>query len=190
MAEAGCTGPQCRFVGTGEKFESAALPGECTGTAGYLSEYEIRQIIRMAEYPGETWPDWDIADDEESTEDLYVSEPTFETWYDEDSQSDILVYGGTEWVAWMDDVTKRERVERYKAMNFAGVSDWAVDLSVGCDFTKENENDGEDEGVDPCDLNRSFNDLQDLEQNGADLSNTHSRSSAACSPKRWESTTI
>ena len=54
VAEPGCTGPRCRFVGIGEKHESAAKLGKCTKTAGYLSDYEIRQIIGEYDDP-ENW---------------------------------------------------------------------------------------------------------------------------------------
>lgn len=154
MAEQGCTGPMCRFVGVGSKYESAALPGECTETAGYLSEFEIREIIGMYAYGGE--------EDEDSP----IPEGSFKTWYDEDSQSDILVYDNTEWVAWMDDDTKTARINKYKELNFAGVIDWAVDLAGGRDY--QNLPDEEELAEIVC-PDRSFSDLQDLEQNGGDL---------------------
>lgn len=157
MAEAGCTGPLCRFVGIGEEAASAAQPGTCTETAGYLSEYEIRWIINDYN-SGEYWPEDEPAG----------TEGGFETWYDEDSQSDILVYDQTEWVAWMDTDTKRARVDRYRELNFLGVTDWAIDLAGGFDYT-DDDAEFADDGSDSCDTDLEFSDLQDLEENGGDL---------------------
>ena len=168
MAEPGCTGPRCRFVGIGEKHESAAKPGMCTKTAGYLSDYEIRQIIREYNDP----EDWSADEDmiAENPHMDYVPEGVFKSWYDEDSQSDIVVYGETEWVAWMDTETKRSRVELYKKLNFRGVSDWAIDLAGGHDPTANSDEDAEAVSEVNCDFDLKFSDLQDLENNGGGLS--------------------
>jgi hypothetical protein len=42
--------------------------------------------------------------------------------------SNIMVFDDTEWVAWMDDAMKKYRSESYDSYNFAGTTDWAVDL--------------------------------------------------------------
>ncbi|KAK1780436.1 putative killer toxin alpha beta protein [Copromyces sp. CBS 386.78] len=42
--------------------------------------------------------------------------------------SNMMVYNNTEWVAWMDDDTKAARAAFYDSYNFAGTTDWAVDL--------------------------------------------------------------
>ncbi|KAH7364620.1 putative glycosyl hydrolase, family 18 [Rhexocercosporidium sp. MPI-PUGE-AT-0058] len=45
--------------------------------------------------------------------------------------SDIVVYGGgTEWVSYMKDSTKASRETLYAKYNFAGTTDWAVDLQA------------------------------------------------------------
>ncbi|PLB51186.1 glycoside hydrolase [Aspergillus steynii IBT 23096] len=98
MAKAGCTGPMCTFVGP----ESAAAKGRCTNTAGYIANAEIEEIIK--------------------------ENPTAKTSFDKDSESNILVYNQTEWVAYMDDDIWGLRDLRYAALKFGGVSDWAVDL--------------------------------------------------------------
>ncbi|KAL4997043.1 hypothetical protein BDV10DRAFT_186556 [Aspergillus recurvatus] len=67
MIEAGCTGPMCKYVGP----DSGAAKGECTNTAGYIADAEICRI---------------------SDEDA-----TAETYYDNSSDSNILVYGSAEW---------------------------------------------------------------------------------------------
>lgn len=97
MTTAGCTGEMCTFVGP----ESAAAPGECTATAGYISDAEIKDIISGG--------------------------GNIQQWRDS-SLSNILVYNDTEWVAWMDDDNKKSRISLYEAWNFGGVTDWAVDL--------------------------------------------------------------
>jgi len=101
MTTAGCDGPNCNFVGA----ESQAKPGACTGTAGYISNAEIQNIIN--------------------------TRPVNRQFLD-DSHSDVLVYDNTEWVAYMSPQTKAARTAIYKNYNFGGTSDWAVDLA---DFT-------------------------------------------------------
>ncbi|KAK4098174.1 glycoside hydrolase family 18 protein [Parathielavia hyrcaniae] len=43
MAEAGCWGPRCLF--TGGRYDSGAKKGRCTGTAGYIADAEIAEIL-------------------------------------------------------------------------------------------------------------------------------------------------
>lgn len=50
---------------------------------------------------------------------------------DENSDSDVLVCPQMSWwIAYMSEETKQARMERYREMNFAGISDWAVDLQT------------------------------------------------------------
>ncbi|KAI9374613.1 hypothetical protein BJX61DRAFT_540623 [Aspergillus egyptiacus] len=98
MAEAGCTGPMCKFTGTASI--SSAAPGRCTETGGYISNAEIMEIIQF----GNVNKQW------------------------KEEGSNILVYNETEWVAYMDDEMKAARTEFYDSYNFAGPTDWAVDL--------------------------------------------------------------
>ncbi|KAM7192236.1 hypothetical protein V8F20_008938 [Naviculisporaceae sp. PSN 640] len=104
MAQVGCDGPDCLFTGTNEV--SYAAPGMCTNTSGYISDAEIRQIKKIYDRTGGEYYEY----------------------YDEKSDSDIVVYDNTEWVAFMDYETKERRIQWYKDLNFGGVSDWAVDL--------------------------------------------------------------
>ncbi|UKZ82482.1 hypothetical protein TrVFT333_010271 [Trichoderma virens FT-333] len=113
MAQAGCTGPMCRF--TGSPRVSNAAKGRCTDTSGYISDAEINDIIMFG-----------------NVNKQYT-----------DAGSNILVYNDTEWVAYMDDDTKADREALYASYNFAGTSDWAVDLQEYTDGT------GYDEGYDP-----------------------------------------
>ncbi|KAH7116609.1 putative glycosyl hydrolase, family 18 [Dactylonectria estremocensis] len=111
MAQAGCTGPTCKF--TGSPRVSNAAKGRCTNTAGYISDAEIQDIIDY----GKVTKQWT------------------------DAGSNILVYNNTEWVAYMDEDTKASRAKLYASYNFAGTSDWAVDLQEFVDGTGEEEDD-------------------------------------------------
>lgn len=96
MAQAGCTGPQCLFTGSARL--SNAAKGECTDTAGYISNAEIQEIIDGGGVQ------------------QYVVE-----------DSDIVVYGGgTEWVSYMKDSIKASRETLYAKYNFVGTTDWYV----------------------------------------------------------------
>ncbi|KAL0943521.1 chitinase [Colletotrichum truncatum] len=101
MSDPNCSGPQCTF--TGDHKESFAMKGWCTGTAGYISDAEINGIISSGRFTG-------------------VRKFT------DDTESNIVVFNGNNWVAYMDAANKASRIERYRGLNFGGISDWAVDL--------------------------------------------------------------
>lgn len=98
MTTAGCTGPMCEFTGPG----SGATPGKCTKTAGYIAKAEIDDII--------------------------ANNPSAQKIFDGPSDSNILVYDSTQWVAYMDETTRDTRTSFYKWLNMGGTVDWAVDL--------------------------------------------------------------
>lgn len=98
MTTPGCTGEMCTFTGP----VSGATPGRCTRTSGYLSNSEIREIIK--------------------------NNSNIRRYIDTSSKSNILVYDSVQWVAYMDDDIKDIRKQLYKGLNFAGVSDWAISL--------------------------------------------------------------
>ena len=83
--------------------ESAAAKGRCTDTAGYISMAEIREIIS--------------------------TNPSAEVFTD-NSESTILVYNQTEWVAYMSDEAKLNRTKKFIELNFMGTTDWAVTLDT------------------------------------------------------------
>lgn len=66
MSQAGCTGPDCNFLG--DRLNSPAKKGRCTQTSGYISNAELNEIM-------------DFNDNVKS-------------WHDGDSNSDIIVYDG------------------------------------------------------------------------------------------------
>ncbi|KAK6953668.1 hypothetical protein Daesc_005973 [Daldinia eschscholtzii] len=100
MADPNCSGPMCTFLGSNTS--SQAEPGECTLTAGYISNAEINSIINK--------------------------KPESRTWYDSEVDADFIVYDSTEWASYMTDNTKQSRANRWKSFNFAGTIDWALDL--------------------------------------------------------------
>ncbi|KAL8301705.1 hypothetical protein RB593_000487 [Gaeumannomyces tritici] len=118
LAQAGCDGPMCPYLGT--KNESPAVPGRCTDTAGYISNAEIDEIIMGA-----------------STS---AGAQQVKVWHNGAPNSDMAVYNGDEWVAYMTPTTKGTRRQLWKDMMFAGTIDWATDLQA---FN------GEDEYLDP-----------------------------------------
>ncbi|KAF3401943.1 hypothetical protein F1880_009951 [Penicillium rolfsii] len=80
---------------------SGAYRGICTKTAGYLGNAEI----------------------------AYMNATMSSTYsYLDDSYSNILVFDETQWVSYMDDNNKAVRASLYEAYNFAGTTDWAIDL--------------------------------------------------------------
>jgi GH18 family chitinase len=86
---------------TGTPRVSNAAMGRCTNTSGYISNAEIDEII---------------------------SNGNVKQWKKEGSN--FLVYNDTEWVAYMDEDTKTSRAAFYDSYNFAGTTDWAVDLQT------------------------------------------------------------
>ncbi|SPO00349.1 related to chitinase [Cephalotrichum gorgonifer] len=142
MAKAGCTGANCQY--TGKKNKSPAKKGVCTGEAGYLADAEINQIMLIGDSFGGGEYEW---------------------FHDDDSDSDMLVYDGVEWVSYMDSTTKEGRVDWYKDLNFGGVSDWAVDL--GADRAEKERSDDGGDDIDigdfkTCDWDAEYKSLEDL----------------------------
>ncbi|OBT40386.1 hypothetical protein VE00_10085 [Pseudogymnoascus sp. WSF 3629] len=110
MTTAGCTGPMCTFTGP----LSGAAKGRCTGTAGYISNSEIKEIINRGVNIQKIW--------------------------NVDELTDILVYDSTEWVAYMSAATRETRTAKYKSLNMGGTVDWAIDL--GFDIVDPGNPDG------------------------------------------------
>lgn len=81
--------------------DDSATPGRCTNTSGYISDAEIKEL----------------ADGDDAT-----------SYFDDDSQTDILVYDSVQWVAYMSSDTKDTRKTLYKQLGLGGTTDWAIDL--------------------------------------------------------------
>ncbi|ODA80986.1 hypothetical protein RJ55_03946 [Drechmeria coniospora] len=139
MSKAGCVDPMCTFEG--DRYNSEAMPGVCTGTEGYLSNAEINRIQSV--------------------------QSNVRTWHDH-SNSDIMVYDDTEWVAYMTTTTKNTRRKHWKNHQFAGTIDWAVDLQ---EFTSDDDygGSGDDEkdefdgSTPPSSCDGSYNTLEAIE---------------------------
>ncbi|KAI2999287.1 unnamed protein product [Aspergillus niger] len=136
MTEAGCWGANCTFTGP----ESGATPGECTQTAGYISNYEINEILSAAD-----------------DTDLYSV--TVETYV---SEGDILVYNSTQWISYMTDDTYETRLAYYQGLNFGGTSDWALDLAEDWETGVASDGDETADATPPCDLSLTFDTLDAL----------------------------
>ncbi|EHK17714.1 glycoside hydrolase family 18 protein [Trichoderma virens Gv29-8] len=125
--------PHCTFKGP----NSTATPGECTGTAGYIANAEIEEIINM---------DFD------------------DTRVDYDPVSDTtMVFYGSNWVAYMPAESKANRTAIYKAANLGGVVDWAVDLQEYTDDSLEPYDDElpDTDPLPPC--NDVYNSMEELD---------------------------
>lgn len=144
MTQPGCTGPDCTFGGSNTA--STAQPGDCTGTAGYISNYEINLILENN-----------------------VTATGVQSSYDAGSDSNILVYNQN-WVAYMDDTTKASRTNWYKGLNFAGTVDWAIDLQADTGDDGD-PNDDEDGDPDPINLPPCKNSYPDLTTMDSDSGN-------------------
>ncbi|OLN96797.1 Killer toxin subunits alpha/beta 2 [Colletotrichum chlorophyti] len=107
MAEPGCWGPGCKF--TGDRLTSYATPGRCTGTAGYIADAEIKEIINGGSG-------------------LKRQNRVVKSFLDASSNSDILVYDNNQWVGYMSESTKAVRAKLYAGLGMAGTTDWASDL--------------------------------------------------------------
>lgn len=136
MSQEGCTGPMCTFEAIGAKKESAAAKGRCTGTAGYIGDVEIRELIDQGRG---------------------------RSTYDQASGSDILVYDKTEWVAWMDTNTKTSRTSEYQRLKLGGTSDWAVDLGLaGLSLSEAEESEYYTDSEPLCDAGLGWASMEDL----------------------------
>lgn len=139
MAQPGCTGSMCPFKGPA----SAATPGKCTAAAGYISNAEINEIIAS-------------------------KAPGTKAWYDKESNSNIVVYGADQWVAYMDDNTKKSRTNYYKSLGFLGTVDWALDLQEYRDDDEGDPfDDDDDDDLPPAkplpECKANFNTMEDLD---------------------------
>ncbi|KAJ5742571.1 glycoside hydrolase [Penicillium nucicola] len=94
MSEAGCYDSSCTWT-------AAGLAGECTDTAGYISNAEINRIL--------------LTNDNSEA-------------YSDGNVTDFIVYNDTQWVGYMTNDTKTKRATWYEGYNFGGTAEWAVDL--------------------------------------------------------------
>src|ERR1700761_5132405 len=101
MADANCHTEGCLFTGTNS--QSNAVAGPCTGTAGYMADAEIKDIMNN-------------------------SSRVVQNYLDEGSNTNVLVYDNDQWGGWVDSDTKAARKSLYQSLNMGGTTDWATDL--------------------------------------------------------------
>jgi hypothetical protein len=111
MADASCHTSDCLFTGTA--VESNAAEGPCTGTPGYISDAEIYDIINGNASP--------LGTRQSRVNQDYV---------DTASNSRIIVYDDTQWVAFMDDDIRIQRAALYQGLSMGGTTNWASDLET------------------------------------------------------------
>ncbi|KAJ5415834.1 hypothetical protein N7465_004529 [Penicillium sp. CMV-2018d] len=102
MADADCDGPLCKF--TGGRLDSNAEKADCTDTAGYISNAEINQLVK------------------------HNSSRVNKHYVDAHSNSNIMVYDDTNWVAYMGPEIRAQRHKMYQALGMGGTVNWATDL--------------------------------------------------------------
>ncbi|CAG8207143.1 unnamed protein product [Penicillium salamii] len=102
MADADCDGPLCKF--TGSRLSSNAEKADCTDTAGYISNAEINQILK------------------------HNSSRVNKHYIDTNSNSNIMIYDDTNWVAYMSPEVRAQRSKMYESLGMGGTVNWATDL--------------------------------------------------------------
>lgn len=137
MVDGNCAGPNCHFVGP----ESAAEKGSCTDTAGYISNAEIYSIAANDRV---TWSESHLTNVDTS-------------------MTDIIVYDGDQWVAFMLPINKWFRVGIYSDLNFGGVADWAIDLRA-FDEGRIGDPDPDAEANIQIGCDETFNSLEDIDK--------------------------
>ncbi|CAI7654484.1 unnamed protein product [Penicillium discolor] len=102
MADADCDGSLCKF--TGGRLNSNADKAECTDTAGYILNAEINQLLK------------------------HNSSRVNKHYIDTHSNSNIMVYDDTNWVAYMSPEIRTQRAKMYESLGMGGIVNWATDL--------------------------------------------------------------
>ncbi|KAJ6032219.1 glycoside hydrolase [Penicillium herquei] len=147
MVNASCTGPECHFTGP----DSGAEEGICTQTAGYISNFELYEIIAAYENDGNG---------------------TYGTVTQYQDEGDVLIYDETNWVSWLTPESYVERREWTDGLNFGGTSDWAIDLNTT--YADDGNGTAEDSGYDDdstltvCDYSLTFDSLDAIYDAAAD----------------------
>lgn len=122
--------------------------------AGYISNYEIFEILAKAENP-----------------DLYGNITISQS--SSDVVGDVLIYNKTNWISWLSPSSYASRRSWTDGLNFGGTSDWAVDLNetYSDNGTGSSVDSGYDDDDDytPCDYTKTFKSLDDLSSSAGDL---------------------
>ncbi|KAF2150413.1 glycoside hydrolase family 18 protein, partial [Myriangium duriaei CBS 260.36] len=104
MTTPGCWGEMCTYTGPA----SGATPGRCTGVSGYISNWEIREIMNNGGASVQQ--------------------------YHSLAAGDIVVYDDDQWISWVSDSTYNMRSTYAQSKGIGGTSDWAIDLNSSYDL--------------------------------------------------------
>ncbi|KAK0625161.1 chitinase [Bombardia bombarda] len=110
-----------------EKSLSIAAPA----SYWYLKQFPISDISKIVDYivymTYDLHGQWDATNNNAEIEEIAAGSGA-RLWYDHDSNSDIMTYGGDSWVAYMGDDVRTSRIRRYQGYSMGGTANWAVDL--------------------------------------------------------------
>ncbi|KAL5337119.1 hypothetical protein BJX70DRAFT_399926 [Aspergillus crustosus] len=104
LADPSCNAPGCEFSG-------GAIAGECTGTEGILSDYEINRLIR----------DYSV-----------------DIQYDEAAGVNWMTWGGDQWISFDNPRTLRQKADYANSKCLGGLFSWALDLGGPGSLTNPN----------------------------------------------------
>ncbi|KAJ2980185.1 hypothetical protein NQ176_g2789 [Zarea fungicola] len=137
MTDANCSGPECTFTGPA----SGATPGECTGEAGYISNFEIQSLISAS-----------------------INQQGHNVRLSKSNDGDVAIIDNKDWVSYLSDDSFNLRLQQFSGLSgdgWAGTVEWAIDLNSNS-YTGEDIHDDDGE-VDPlCDVSLKFNSINDI----------------------------
>ncbi|GAM87637.1 hypothetical protein ANO11243_056640 [Dothideomycetidae sp. 11243] len=117
MTTPGCWGETCTYTGP----TSGATPGRCTGVAGYISNWEIEEIIRTG---GSSVQQYNTL-----------------------GGGEIVVYNNNQYISWLSPSTYNARSDWAHSQGLGGTSDWAIDLNASYDLGSNQGSWGSGSGI-------------------------------------------
>ncbi|PLB44327.1 bacteriodes thetaiotaomicron symbiotic chitinase [Aspergillus steynii IBT 23096] len=119
LADSSCTEPGCDFY-TKNNHTGGAVAGTCTGTSGFLSDYEINRII-----------------------DGFSGNIN----YDETAGVNWMTWSGDQWVSFDDGRTLKQKADFANSKCLGGLFSWALDLGGPGSLKNPNELTADDTGM-------------------------------------------
>ncbi|KAH8427245.1 uncharacterized protein LDX57_004958 [Aspergillus melleus] len=120
LDDSSCNNPGCDFY-TENNNTGGAAPGSCTGTSGFLSDYEISRIIKNYS-------------------------PNIH--YDQASGVNWMTWAGDQWVSFDDGRTLKQKADLANSRCLGGLFSWALDLGGPGSLKNPNELTADDTGMD------------------------------------------
>ncbi len=118
LADPTCTTPGvCKFSGDPNK-------GPCTDTAGYLSYYEIQDLLGPPSSGGSLAARRDLGNNVT----LQTRQSGVEVKWDQNAAVKYFSYQGNQWISFDDGDTFKQKVDWANGLGFAGSLIWASDL--------------------------------------------------------------